>query len=413
VNPKDQIYVRLQKHLDNQTLGFPATRSGVEIKILKHIFTPEEAEITLHLNYKPEPIQTIFGRVELLVETPEELERLLDRIQKKGGIESTIKNSRTHYCCAPLVVGMYELQIGRLTPEFIKDLNEYTSNKKFGIEFLSTELPQMRTIPVSKSIHPQHHVSTFDEVTSLVQQAEAPFAILECICRKKNEIEGHSCKVTDRKETCLGMGSMARMVLKSGNGREIARGEALAILGQNQKQGLVLQPSNTEKVDFICSCCGCCCGMLAVHKGLPKPLDFWATNFLAKVEPDKCQACGACENSCQVGAVAVSEEKQPAVVASERCLGCGVCVTMCPTGAITLSKKPTEVKPPQTREDLYDIIMTNKKGGLGKLKLTGKLVVNAIRTGQTNPFKSSRIIRNNKEKKGGRAGRHQPKRPVM
>ena len=185
MDPNDQIYVKLQKHLDNQAVGFPATRSGVELKILKHIFTPEEAEITSYLNYKPEPIQTIFGRVGHLVESPDDLEKLLDRIQKKGGIESTIKNGLTHYCCAPLVVGMYEFQLGRLTPEFIKDFNEYTSNKKFGIEFLSTELPQMRTIPVSKSIHPQHNVSTFDEVTSLLQQAEEPFAILECICRKK------------------------------------------------------------------------------------------------------------------------------------------------------------------------------------------------------------------------------------
>ncbi|MGA9233223.1 MAG: 4Fe-4S binding protein, partial [Desulfobacterales bacterium] len=70
------------------------------------------------------------------------------------------------------------------------------------------------------------------------------------------------------------------------------------------------------------------------------------------------------------------------------CLGCGLCVTTCPTDAITLSKKPTEVRPPQTREDLYDIIMANKKDRLGKIKLTGKLVVDTIRTGQVNPFKS-------------------------
>jgi NAD-dependent dihydropyrimidine dehydrogenase PreA subunit len=387
MDPNNQIYVRLQKHLDNQAVGFPATRSGAELKILKHIFTPEEAEVTSYLNHKPEPIRAIFERVRHLVETPEELDRLLDRIQKKGGIESTIKNGLTYYCCAPLVVGMYEFQLGRLTPEFIKDFNEYTSTKKFGIEFLSTELPQMRTIPVSKSIHLQHNVSTFDEVTSLLQQAEAPFVILECICRKKKEIEGHSCKVTDRKETCLAIGNVARMVLKSGNGREIARDEALAILDENQKQGLVLQPSNTERIDFICSCCGCCCGMLAVHKSLPKPLDFWATNFLAKVDADKCDACGACENSCQVGAVVISEEQRYAVVVQERCLGCGVCVTTCPTGTITLSKKPTEVRPPQTREDLYDIIMTHKKDRLGKIKLAGKLVVDAIRSEQTKPFK--------------------------
>ncbi len=388
MDPNDQIYIRLQKHLDSQAVGFPAIRSGVEVKILKHIFTPQEAEVASYMNYKPEPLQMIFGRVGHLVETPEELERLLDRIQKKGGIESKIKNGLTHYCCAPFVVGMYEFQLGRLTPEFVKNFNEYTSTKKFGIVFLSTELPLMRTIPVSKSIHPQHNVSTFDEVTSLLQQAEEPFVIIECICRKKKEIEGHSCKVTDRKETCLAIGSVAGMVLQSGNGRVIARDQALAILEENQKQGLVLQPSNTDKVDFICSCCGCCCGMLAVHKVLPRPLDFWASNFLAKVDANKCEACGACEKRCQVGAVAVSEEKQFAIVAPERCLGCGVCVTTCPTQAITLSKKPTEVKPPPTREDLYEIIMTNKKNRLGKIKLTGKLVVDAIRTGQTNLFKS-------------------------
>ncbi|MGD8645479.1 MAG: 4Fe-4S ferredoxin, partial [Desulfobacterales bacterium] len=168
----EQVYIKLQKHLDRQPVGFPATRSGAEIKILKHIFTPEEAEIVSFLNYKAEPLKTIFGKVGHLVESPEKLEKILDRIQKKGGIELKIKNGSKHYCCAPLVVGMYELQLGRLTPEFIRDFNEYISDMRFGIEFLSTELPQMRTIPVSRSIHPQHNVSTFDEVTTLLQQAE-------------------------------------------------------------------------------------------------------------------------------------------------------------------------------------------------------------------------------------------------
>ena len=190
MDPNEQVYIKLQKHLDNQAVGFPATESGVEIKILKHIFTPEEAEITSYLSYKLEPLKTIFGKVGHLVESSEELEKLLDRIQKKGGIESKIKNGTKHYCCAPLVVGMYEFQLGRLTPEFIKDFNEYTSDKKFGIEFLSTELPQMRTIPVAKSIHPQHNVSTFDEVTALLRQAEEPFVINECICRKKKVNRG-------------------------------------------------------------------------------------------------------------------------------------------------------------------------------------------------------------------------------
>ena len=384
----NQDYVKLQKHLDQQVMGFPATRSGVEIKILQHIFTPEEAEIACCLSYKFEPLETILSRAGHLVDSAEELEERLDRLQKKGGIESKAKNDQMHYCNAPLVVGMYEYQQNRLTPEFIKDFNEYTSNKNFGLSFLSSKLPQMRTIPVSRSIHPQHHVCTFDEVKTLLQQAEDPFVIIDCICRKKKTLEGNSCKVTDRKETCLAIGDMGRMALSSDIGREIAKDEALSIIEQNQKQGLVIQPSNTEKAEFICSCCGCCCGMLRMQQNLPKPMDFWASNFYAAVDADTCEGCGVCVKRCQVGAVSVSTKKQPALVDRDRCIGCGLCVPTCPEQSITLVKKPVEVKPPQTREDLHDIIVADKKGRLGKLKLTGKLIVDSVRTGHMNLLKS-------------------------
>ncbi len=42
---------------------------------------------------------------------------------------------------------------------------------------------------------------------------------------------------------------------------------------------------------------------------------------------------------------------------------------------------------PATREDLYDHIMANKKGSLGKLKLTGKLVKDVVITGNTQLLK--------------------------
>ena len=93
----DQVYTKLQKHLDNQAVGFPATKTGVEIRILKHIFTPEEAEIASLLSYKFEPPKIIYSRVEHLVESPEELEGILDGIQKKGGIEFKIKNGEKMY----------------------------------------------------------------------------------------------------------------------------------------------------------------------------------------------------------------------------------------------------------------------------------------------------------------------------
>jgi ferredoxin len=278
---------------------------------------------------------------------------------------------------------MYEFQLDKLTPAFIRDFDGYTSDKKFGIEFISTKLPQMRTIPIAKSIHPQHHVGTFDEVAILLQQADAPFTIFECICRKKKALVGESCKITNRKETCLATGSLAQAVLRNGIGKEITLDESLAILDENQRRGLVLQPSNTEKSDFICSCCGCCCEMLRMHKSLPKPVDFWASNYYAAVDTDACNGCGNCEKRCQVGAAKVSEAKQKASVDLNRCIGCGLCIPICPQKAISLKKKSCEVRPPRTRDDLYDIIMSHKKGRLGKMKIMGKIVIDAIRTRQT------------------------------
>jgi len=387
MNKSERIYIKLQKHLDNQPVGFPATQSRSEIRILKHIFTPQEAEIATYLSYKPELLETVFNKVEHLVESSEKLEERLCCIRNKGGIEAKIKDGKKYYCIAPLVVGMYEMQLNRLTPEFIKDIDEYTTNLKFGIEFLSTELPQMRTIPISESILPQNNVSTFDEVTALIHRSNPPFVIMECICRKKKALEGEPCKATDRKETCLVLGSMAQSVLLSGNGREISRDEAISIIEQNQKEGLILQPSNTEIAGAICSCCGCCCGMLSIHRSIPKPLDFWSSNFHAEVVDDLCDGCGVCEKRCQVGGVSISEKGKVAVVDLNRCIGCGLCVPTCPKKAISLVKKATEIKPPETREELYDIIMANKKGRLGKLKIIGKLFVDAIRTRQTNLLK--------------------------
>lgn len=378
----DQVYVRLQQHLDRQAVGFPATKSGAELRILKHIFDPREAALATCLTYRLEPLEKIFERAKDLVGSPVELEAVLDGIQKKGGIEIMIKDGGKHYCLPPLIVGMYEFQAGRLTPDFIRDFNEYTSDPRFGIEFLATELPQMRTIPVGRSITPKNHVSTFDQVAPLLQQAEGPFAILECICRKKKGLEGKSCKATGRKETCLGIGQMAVSALGSGSARDITREEALAILEQNQKEGLVLQPSNTEQADFICSCCGCCCGMLGLHKKLPRPLEFWAANFHAEVQTSLCDGCGVCAKRCQVGAVSVAAKKQPAVVDLNRCIGCGLCVTTCPKRALTLVENPSRVVPPRTREELYDTIMANKKGKLEKFKLIGKITVDSVKAGR-------------------------------
>jgi len=43
-----KVYKKLQKHLDKQPIGFPATASGVERRILREVFTVKEADLALH-----------------------------------------------------------------------------------------------------------------------------------------------------------------------------------------------------------------------------------------------------------------------------------------------------------------------------------------------------------------------------
>ena len=54
---------------------------------------------------------------------------------------------------------------------------------------------------------------------------------------------------------------------------------------------------------------------------------------MAYVISNECLACGACADSCPVGAIAMDDAKGIYVIGSE-CLECGACADTCPVGAI-------------------------------------------------------------------------------
>lgn len=369
----DQIYRALQKHLDSQAVGFPATRSGAEIRILKRIFSPEEARLALHLTYRPEPLDRIRELAAADGITRDDVEPMLHNMVNKGGILRTERDGASYFQNVPFVLGMYEYQLKRLTPEFIEDIKEYVSDRGFGLSLLSTERPQMRTVPVNRSISSEHHVATYDHVNKLINKSDGPFAITECICRKVAEMNGEPCQVTSRTETCMPIGDWAIQAVETGMGRYITREEALEMVRISEDEGLVFQPSNAQEADFICACCGCCCGMLRVQKKLPRPVDFWATNYHAVANSDSCTGCGLCARRCQVEAVTVSGEA--AVINLDRCIGCGNCVVACPAGAISLERKQNQTVPPPDSETLYNEIMAHKKGPLGKMMLIARLIL--------------------------------------
>jgi len=80
----------------------------------------------------------------------------------------------------------------------------------FTRDYINTKIPQMRTIPIQKSITSKHHIGRYDEIRKIVEQNAGPIVILECICRAGTEKQGQPCKQTSRKETCMALGEVAK-----------------------------------------------------------------------------------------------------------------------------------------------------------------------------------------------------------
>jgi len=363
----DSIYRLLQRHLDKQAVGFPAAWSGADIRLLKRLFSSDEAKLALHLTYKPEPTGTIIERAASEV-SAEQTKRLLDSMLTKGAIGWKEKDGAGHWYVLPLVIGMYEGQDGDPSPAFEDDARAYFKTLGFGRSFLGVKPSQMRTIPIPLSIPVEHHVATYDQIRTIVRDSPGPFVVVPCICRRSKAMKKKPCAKTSREETCLAFGDMAKMVLRRKHGREVTRDDVLAILRQNEDDGLVLQPANARQPEFVCSCCGCCCGMLSYQKFLPHPVEFWSSNYTAEVSAEACSHCGTCVSRCQVGAVTLTGPSGEAKINLSRCIGCGLCVPTCPSGAVRLKKKDAETVPPANEEDLYDEVMANKKGALGQFQ---------------------------------------------
>ena len=170
----------------------------------------------------------------------------------------------------------------------------------FLFEFNRTNIPQLRVIPVEESIDYEQKISTYDELRTMIENIGEPISVQECICRQAKDLVGDPCKKTDLRESCFAFRSFAKTYIKKGLGREISKEEALKILRKAEEDGLVIQPGNSQRPMAICTCCGCCCGILTNQKRLSEPAQFFATNYYAEVDEDLCVGCGICEDRCNI-----------------------------------------------------------------------------------------------------------------
>jgi Pyruvate/2-oxoacid:ferredoxin oxidoreductase delta subunit len=350
-------YQRLARHLDNLPGGFPSTSSGVELRILRRLFTTEQAELAVKLSLIPEEARVVARRAKL---PKEEAVRRLDEMSKKGLIYSYDHQGRTFYMAAQYVIGIWEYHVNDLDPGLIADMAEYQPHL-FDPEAWR-KAPQLRTIPVGKSLTPAHQVMPYEQAEQIIGK-QKKLLVAPCICRREHAITGDACGKLE--EACLVFGGGVDYYLKNGLGRVITQDEAMEIVRQAEKQGLVLQPSNAQKAINMCLCCGCCCGVLKGLKRHPHPASLVASPFLAKLDDSACTGCGVCLTRCQMDAFSQTAKKEKVSYDPRRCIGCGLCISTCPGKALNLERKPEQPHVPR------NIMESAMRLGQARGKLSG------------------------------------------
>ena len=342
----EDIYERLREKLDGLATGYPATEGGAEIRILKRLFTEEEAEFFLQLSPIPQTPEEVSERVG---RAAGETAAFMEGMAKKGLLFRIRKGETVRYVAPPYIVGIFEFQINRMDRDLAIDMNEYFETA-LGKTVQTFKTPVMRTIPVNREVAVQWPIAPYEDALNILESQES-MAIVPCICRTWMKHADQGCEKPV--ETCFMFGSHAHYYVENGMGRYIDKEEGREILKRNEEVGLVMQPFNSQKVGGMCSCCGDCCGMLRSLKKQPSPATAVQSNYYAQVNADDCAACETCLDRCQMDAIEIMDDA--AVVDLNRCIGCGLCVTTCATGAIELIKKPDAQQyiPPKSGAETY------------------------------------------------------------
>jgi len=350
-----RIYYELRERLDEYSIGFPSSPSGVEITILERLFTPEEAELFLQMNLV---IETPVVIAERSGRDPEEVTVLLEQMAKKGTIFRLRRDDRDRYAAVPFVLGIYEFQAGAITNPMAALYFKYFEEALIDRIALHEQL--LRPIPVNRAIDAGISVATYEDSREIVKKQKL-IAVTRCLCREEKHLLGAGCNKP--LEVCMAFGAGAQHFIDIGRARPVSVDEALKILDLAEEAGLVTQPANSQNPGAICNCCRDCCVQLRTLNRMARPAEMVVSNYFAAIESESCSGCGTCEDRCPMRAVGMSEEAT-AAINLDRCIGCGLCVTTCPTGALRLQRKSEEQcrEPALTaREQLINIALKRGK----------------------------------------------------
>jgi NADPH-dependent glutamate synthase beta subunit-like oxidoreductase/NAD-dependent dihydropyrimidine dehydrogenase PreA subunit len=291
-----------------------------EYRILEPVVTNEMAKIALHLEIrKPKSVNDIA----VLCKRPvEEVDKILFQLAVDGVIKVEEEHGVNYYFLELYVPGVMEYMVANKAnvekyPVIAECFEEYT--RKLGA-LMAGNIPiglgVMRVIPIASAIEGDTRRASYEEIEYLLNKHEV-FSVADCACRTSMRVIGEGCGHTVE-EMCIQLGPAAEYYIRTDRGRKITREEAVAICKHAEKEGMVHSIPNLSgpgNALAICNCCGCSCFGLR-NTNLYKNPDWSRSNYVAKVDKDKCVACGECVENCQANALTLGQNlctKEPVV----------------------------------------------------------------------------------------------------
>ncbi|HWP98319.1 MAG TPA: 4Fe-4S binding protein [Syntrophomonadaceae bacterium] len=349
-------YKWLQERLNTHAAGAPAHEAFT--KILKIMFSPEEAEAACHLTFVPQSLNKLAKKSGM---DEKRLEELLEALADRGAITGLKMKAQTAYCLLPTVPGIFEFPFMRADrhPQIaeLSQLWDQYHKEAFAKAFAGSPTPQMRVIPVQKAIPLTSEVLTYDQVAEMINKAKT-YSVTNCACRVHM---GFKCDHSI--EVCLAFDNIAKLLVDRDRARWIDKEEALNILSKAEDEGLVHCMNNSgDKPTLICNCCSCCCTLLRGITEFNAPSIIATAGYIIEFDEAECIGCQLClEDRCPMKIISAKDDIVD--LDSERCIGCGLCVSVCPTGALRMQRRGVVPPVPSTGKELMTTIL-NEKGKL-------------------------------------------------